>query len=405
MKRFSLILLVVVLMLTGCAPKAKVASLKWLTENDPTVTYFLAQKYRAERGVTVDVLLTQSPDGTTSEIQAMFATGTAPDIYTAYGGRTATYYDIAFPVKTEEDKYIKGILDVCKNKNGQVVAIPFSFWTQNGSWNVALAEKYGLQAYGPKGENRTLSYADLEAAAKILKAKGAKDEYAAYFYASSGSGDYWMQLFEKGFGANPLYDKDGKLQVNTPEMKAAWQWEKDMVANGYAPAGPEGLNDDMYVTAMVAGKLLFCGDNPILGETAPRIPCSYPTVDGKTLTPFAVAPSCSIALTKEAIAFVEWLGTQEIQVIMHSANLGNSPTRTDVPWTLPANASAKTKESFAWMQQKMAEVGVMNIGIGSPSYGKIRTLRAQKLAEAFAGKDVGTALAEFQAEGEAILAK
>jgi ABC-type glycerol-3-phosphate transport system substrate-binding protein len=422
MKRFVLMALLVVVALASCAPRVvekqvpvqvKPTKLRWLAEVDPVKAAWLAQEYRkfTDGKVDVEFVFTQAPDGTTSEIQAMFASGQPPDVYSAYGGRVSQYYDIAVPLDLDEDKYIPGLLDMCKNSKGEVVAAPVDYWVQTGSLSNPLIKKYGLEQYVPKGD-RAWTLAEFNQLVDAFAAKKAPDEYAVFFYAASGSGDYWMQMFERGFGANPLYNADGKLDVNNPEMKAAWQWMKDMVARGLAPAGPEGLSDDHFVAMRAENKLLFSGGG--FGEQDATL-VSYPSVDG-SFVPLAVAPTSHIAISgngkdTEAKAFVEWLSTPERTAILW---LGQWVPRTDMDSSPPKNEDdaykhlsaeqfAVTLDGWNFLQASLKKYGTMNIGVGSTHYQAIRTLRAQKLAEAFAGKDVAVALAEFQAEGEAIL--
>jgi hypothetical protein len=409
-KRFVLFVLVLAVLLTGCAPKeTPVKRLLWLTETAQTESYFAAQEYRKETGVDIEVRLTQSPDGTTAEMQALFASGAAPNVYTAYGGRTSAYYDIAMPLTLETNQYVPGILDVCKNSKGEVVAAPIFFWVQNGMWNITLAQKYGLDKYFPQNEERTWKIADLEAAMAELKAKS-KTEYGVYFYAASGSGDYWMQLFEKAFGANPLYDKSGKFDVNNDNMRNAWTWMVDTVKKGYAPVGAEALTDDHFVAAQMEALVLFSGNSPGgAGDKYKHTMVSYPSVDG-SFVPFAVAPTCHIAvktgdaeMDAKAKKFVEWLASSKWTKTL--AAPAQWTTRIDVTDRPLVADGVFGQDEFVWAKKMMAKYGVMNIGIGKTQYQAIRTLRAKKLAEVFAGKkDVAKGLVELQAEGEAILA-
>ncbi len=435
MKRLVLCVLIMAL-LSACAPQVvptpsiverivekevvkevlvKPVQIRWLTETDPNVCYWLAQQYRAKANVDVVILPTQAPDGTTSEMDAMFASGAAPNVYTAYGGRTSKYFDEATPLSIEEAKFIPGILDLCKNSKGQVVAVPYAFWVQFGSINLDLVSKYGLEKYLPTTPERTWTIAQFEALATAFKAVCAKDEFPGMVYAASGSGDYWVQLWEKGLGAHPLYDAAGKLDV--APLAKAWSKFQEYVDKGWFPSGVEGLNDDHFCAAMVAGKLLFFGKEPAShGTMAFRTELvSYPSLDG-SFVPAAIGPSSSIVIggydaekDKAAQAFVEWIsGVDQVKAML--ASQATSSPRLDLVLnynSTMAEGEMKelNKDGVARGTAALAEHGVINTGIGSVKYQAIRTLRAQKFAEFMAGKPLDKALAEFQAEGDAIFAQ
>lgn len=409
MKRLILVCLVLTV-LAGCAPKVGPQRIRWMTELDPTQCFFVAQEYQKETGEAIEVILTQAPDGTTSEIQAMFAAGNPPHVYSAYGGRTSQYYDEAIPLKLDEGIYIPGMLDLVKNSKGEIVGVPIFYWLQSGGMNPGLAAKYGLEELLPQGEERTWTIEQFETLGSAFRSRAVADEYVGFIYAASGSGDYWVQMFEKGLGAWPLYDPAGKLDVG--KLKPAWLKFKEWVNLGWLPAGVEGLNDDMFVSARGADKLLFAGTGPVDIRASMSWACSYPSLDG-SFVPFAVAPTVHMvvrtgAMDAKAKKFVEWLAQPKWLDIFRGIQW---PTRLDqeVGIVPPADASpeqiAMAEENVAWAKAMLKKYGVMNIGIGSTAYQNIRTLRATKLAELFAGKDVDVALDEFQREGEAFLAK
>lgn len=426
MKRLA-VLFVVLAVLSACAPQtvekivevevekpveiikevpAQVKKLRWLSEFDVTKTAWLAQEYRKLTGIDIEVLYTQAPDGSTAEILALFAAGQPPDIYSAYGGRTSQFYDECIPLDLDAGDYVPGILDVCKNSAGEVVAVPIFYWAQLGGLVIPIMDKYDLWEYVPDRPNWT--WDEFNALVDAFVQVRAEDEYVTAFYAASGSGDYWMQMWEKGWGAHPLYD-NGKLDVDTPEMAAAWQWMKDMIAKGYAPAGAEGMSDQHAHAIRADNKMLFFGSD---WGRANMYVMSYPSVDGSWV-PVAVAPTNHVAIRglghdAEARAFVRWLAEKEQAGIL--VQPGNYAARADVPVAMPELASnttdaerATTARNWNLFVTALHDVGTMDIGIGSLKYQDIRTLRAQKLAEMFAGKDVRQALAEFQAEGAALL--
>jgi len=428
-----LCLLVVALLLTACGPGVptptpstvtvvkektvvvKPVELSWLSEASVKECKDLAYWFYDETGVLVRILPTQSPDGTTMEIDGMFASGSAPDIYTAYGGRTSKYFDESIPLNIEEAKFVPGILDLCRNSKGETVAVPYQFWYQLGGINLDLVAKYGLEEYMPEPPEYTWTVAQFEAMATAFKAVCAPDEYVAMIFAASGSGDYWVQMFEVGLGAHPLYDKNGKLDV--APLGPAWAKLKEWTDKGWLPAGVEGLNDDLFVLAKMAQKLLFFGAGPYEHGTHPfrsRL-VSYPSLDGSAV-PGAIGPTSSIAIRtgnaeKDAAAkaFVEWLSEPEQLKVLLGTGAQYSP-RVDLE-LVHAGSNAKgemkalAEENTALGQAMLTKYGVMNMGIGSVKYQAIRSLRAQKMAEFFAGKPLDKALAEFQAEGDRIFAQ
>lgn len=387
-------------------------SIKWFTELSDSSAYFVAQKYRSLTGVDVQVQLTMPPDGTTNDLDAMFAQGAPPNVYSAYGGRTNKYYNIAIPLKLEEDAFIPGMLDLCKNSKGEVVAVPHYYWVVGGSVNLSLVEKYQLnRANLPSGPDRTWTIAQFEALAAEFRSKAAADEYVTLLFGANGSGDYYPLMQESGLGAAPLYT-DGKFDVSG--MVGAWTKFKEWVAKGYMPAGVGGLSDEHYIQARNEGKLLVTGEGPQASHANFEWEfVSYPSLDG-SFVPFAVAPTCHIAVDTEdaardaaAKAFVEWLSEPE-QLLVCGRDFS---TRIDVE--LRPDVSKYTPETMAqananidWAYEMLERYGVMDMGIGNPRYQDIRTLRVTKLSEAVDGiKPVEQAVAEFQSEGEALLSK
>lgn len=107
-----------------------------------------------------------------------------------------------------------------------------------------------------------------------------------------------------------------------------------------------------------------------------------------------------------AKAFAEWLGKKE----QHQVLFWNWTTRLDVEGdlnygTLEGAQLEEAKANVEWAKAMMVKHGVMNMGIGSTAYQCIRSLRAQKMGEFFAGKAIDTTLAEFQSAGEACFQK
>ncbi len=408
MKRLVLVL-VVVLLLASCAPKTAEKSavhLKWMTEGDATKCMWLAQQYRELTGVDIEVLLTMPPDGKTTDVDAMFASGDPPNVYTAYGGRTSKYYNIAIPLTVDADNYVPGMLELCLNSKGQVVGIPYTFWLQSGGIDRDLAAKYGLTKYIPTNEERTWTIAQFEAMAAEFKAQAPEDSYAAMLYAASGSGDYWVQLFERGLGAHPLYNEAGKLDV--APLKGAWETFKVWEAEGWVPSGVAGLGDDTFGSMRTQEKLLFYGCEPGNSALYNAAFISYPSIDG-SFVPFAVAPSVHIAIETKtdkdaaAKAFVEWLGQKEQHEILYN----NWACRLDIDAAFTYNKDftpeqrADAEANVAWTKEMLAKHGVIDIGIGSTAYQCVRDLRAQSLARVMSGEPVDVVLAEFQAQGEA----
>ncbi len=91
---------------------------------------------------------------------------------------------------------------------------------------------------------------------------------------------------------------------------------------------------------------------------------------------------------------------------------GEFPTRLDaeakvaLPATIADGQKAAIMANVDFALSRMKAYGVLNMGIQSPHYQEIRTLRVTKLGEAMDGKKtVEQAVAEFQAEGDAILSK
>ncbi len=426
MKRVLFVILALALVLTSCAPKTQIVevetekivvkkplTIQWFTELGGQGAFEIAQEWYRKSGVNVEVILTASLDGTTSDIDAKFASGDPPDVYTAYGGRVDKFYDVAVPLSLDESVFIPGMLDLGRNSKGQVVFVPCLYWIVGGGINIDLVNKYGLNpANLPGGPDRTWTIQQFEALAAEFKSKAPVDEFATMVFAANGSGDYYVLLNEAGLGAHPLYDKAGKFDVKP--LVGAWSTFKVWLSKGYVPPGVSGLSDDHYISARGTAKLLFFGMSPNAVYAYNYEYVSYPSLDGSFVPP-CVAPSGHIALQsgnaeKEAAskAFVEFLA----EPLAMKALGGEFPTRLDaeakvaLPATIADGQKAAIMANVDFALSRMKAYGVLNMGIQSPHYQEIRTLRVTKLGEAMDGKKtVEQAVAEFQAEGDAILSK
>lgn len=121
-----------------------------------------------------------------------------------------------------EDNYYEGATNLVRSEDGDsYIAVPLSGWIQ-GIW-------YNKKALSDAGFEEPKSWADVEKVAKKFTNKADKKYGIAIPTAESTISEQAFSQFALSNKANVL-DKKGEITIDTPEMKEALQYYKDLSA-------------------------------------------------------------------------------------------------------------------------------------------------------------------------------
>ncbi|KKD50494.1 sugar ABC transporter substrate-binding protein [Listeria seeligeri] len=121
-----------------------------------------------------------------------------------------------------EDSYYEGATNLVRSEDGKsYIAVPLTGWVQ-GIW-------YNKKALSDAGFEEPKSWADVEKVAKKFTNKADKKYGIAIPTAESTISEQAFSQFALSNKANVL-DKKGNITIDTPEMKEALQYYKDLSA-------------------------------------------------------------------------------------------------------------------------------------------------------------------------------
>lgn len=135
--------------------------------------------------------------------------------------------------KVGEDQYYEGALKLLKTEDGKdFTAVPISGWVQ-GIW-------YNKQMLSDKGFEEPKNWDDILKVAKAFTDKGNKKYGIALPTVEGGFSEQAFSQFALSNNANILNAK-GKLSLNTPEMKEALSFYKELA--GYTMPGSNDVTE------------------------------------------------------------------------------------------------------------------------------------------------------------------
>ncbi len=223
------------LILAGGMALAQTLTL-WTTETQPIrmkTQQKIAQQFEQQTGIKVNVVPVEE-NNLQERVTAAFAAGQLPDLifhpidYTlgwAAAGILDTQAANDVVNTLGRSTFVKGALELATYK-GQVAAVPTDGWVQLLLYRKDLFDKYGLKA--------PTTYAAVLAAVNKL---GDPPGMYGFVAATDPSQVYFQQVFEWIAMANGarLVGKDGKVDLNTPQMIGALKFYKQL-----AKASPPG---------------------------------------------------------------------------------------------------------------------------------------------------------------------
>jgi len=134
--------------------------------------------------------------------------------------------------------------------DGQQIAVPYDLGPLVVYYNKDAFSKAGVEA-----PTTTWTVADFEAAAKKLVTADMTG------YAFFPTVDQFAAWSLSRTGQQPI-DADGKVQVDTPEMTATFEWLQSMVTDGVTPQLPASTDTSTALNEFMAGNSAMVVDGP-----------------------------------------------------------------------------------------------------------------------------------------------
>lgn len=384
---------------------------------DPYYGTWVTTRFKALTGRDLTVREIVAAAGQTTTIDMVLASGERLDAIAGYAGRMSKWATPAWALplsdyipKEDLDKYVPGAL-APYYRSGKLYALPASAWLQGINVNLKIVREIGMEDKLPKNPWEPWALADFMEMAKRAKAKG---YYAMPLFATQPSGDYWIQLWMTGFGAE-LW-KDGRIALDSPAGREAVAWLVSM--QEYAPPGAAGLDFNIIPTSWKAGNILAVGGSPTgwAGDSGFvfLLPPSLPGKTGRVI----VGPDSSLVFknAKEkrlAVELVRLLAGPEAQGIWCSTAARYSThgkTPAPVPW-----GNGLTGKDFVGVTPEtvtrwndgtrmVQTAGVWDAGIPNSAYSKVREGWLVMMQSLFLGRaTVEEAVAKFQKDANAFI--
>lgn len=240
-----------------------------------------------------------------------------------------------------------------------IYGLPLSVETSIFAWNKDLYKKAGLDP-----DKAPTTWDEITANAEKIRALG-KDTYGFYF-SGGGCGGCMIFTFTPltwGAGADILSEDGKKATLDTPQMRKAVEYYRNMVKKDLVPAGAESDNGANFLSiqsgkigqqtlgAFAIGTLITQHPELNFGVTL------IPSVDGKTSS-FAGGDNFVVTKGTKKIdavkGFLEYVYSLDGQKIM--AKYGSLPTRGDL-----------ANEVLAGLDPRM-KVGVDAIAVAKTPY-------------------------------------
>jgi len=351
-------------------------------------------------------------DSTTIKLDADIAGGDAPDVYWDYLGRVNKYANSKFALPVfltfeELDDYLPSALDPVM-KDGEVYALPGSFWAAVMIVNKTLVDSVGLGEYL---SDTSWTVGEFLTVVTAIQDKHGPEFYGYVLFASGTGGDYWSSFgWMSSFGAK-LYD-NGKIVVGSTEGILALNFMKFMSDSGIAMPGAAGLSYKENLAAMPSGNVVAAGNSsgavakPIElldgSGTIDAVIMEWPRAPGVDKVPVAVGPDAGMvfANTKhevEAMELLRHLNSTEIQQLVCKTG-GRFASRKSVGNILADNSTWVTATDI------ITRNGTFDTGVGLEKYAEIRNAWPPTLQAIFSGElTVQEAVDRFVSEGSAIL--
>ncbi len=366
------------------------------TEGYPSIEQKLISKFQSETGVLVNRKMLDLSTGSTMSMDALVAAGIAPDVYADFAGRVSKYMVPEFaldlkPYFKDLEDFVPSVLATA-TRNGKVLAVP------QPSWGVALCVNDDLLAEaGYKMPAEWTIDEFLKAAAAIKKLPG---KYATVLFTKNQSSDQWWMPWFYAFGARVYAPGDySKTIINNAKGVATLRFFQQLVDNGYVPADPPSVDDDIALDMFARGNVAFLAmqvahagavdsavKQGLLSKPFKYSFTAFPHNKGEKPTPAAAGPTLVLvhktddAERNKAAARLAWyLTSTELQVASSIAN-GSFPSRV--------SAGKPRANDPLWVQLAgvIEKNGVCDFGITTQTFSAVRAQMFPLLSEMYLGK-------------------
>ncbi|MGV3548691.1 ABC transporter substrate-binding protein [Rhizobium sp.] len=286
--------------------------------------------------------------------------------------------------------------------DGKVYGMPLSVETSIFAWNKDLYKKAGLDP-----EKAPTTWEEITANAEKIRALGG-DTYGFYF-SGGGCGGCMIFTFTPlvwGAGADILSEDSKTATLDTPEMRKAIGYYRDLVAKDTVPPGSasdNGVNFLSFTNGKIGQQSIGAFAIGTLVTSHPQINFGVtliPSVDGKTSS---FAGGDNFVITKgtpklDAVKkFLEYTYSLEGQKIM--AKYGSLPTRGDIADEVLAGLDPRLKVGIEAIKVARTPYTLQFNDLINSSNGPWATF----INAAIYGDDVDGAFANAQSEMQSII--
>lgn len=379
-----------------------------------------AEYMKLHPNIVIDVQSLSAED-LTKKVTAAIASGTPPDLLKDYVGRTSGYayqglLEDFLPVlpKQELDDYDPSYIKMY-TINGQLHGLPLYAWTVHLVVNRAIWESAGKADLLPKEGEGSWTYTQFTAAMQAVAQPGKVWPWWGQF--ASEQGDYCNYGFLWGKGAFVYNAGDySKVVANTPAGVAGLTFLADMAKNEIMEPGSTTIALSERDNMVGKGQAAAWCDSLYAFQWVPQaekegkfsVPVKlqvlqFPHEEGLK-SPMPVGPTGFVVFKQTdpdkrtaAMDFARWLNTPEFQRV-NAANAKQFPTRKSTGNPLENDANYKMVQGW------MAENGLVDLGLASPVYYKVRVAAVPHLQAAILGeKTPAEALKDFENDANAII--
>ncbi|HEY8590336.1 MAG TPA: sugar ABC transporter substrate-binding protein [Naasia sp.] len=359
-------------LLAGCAPSAGTASggggggeeggiTLWARSDTSPFIEPLVDAYNASHDTQVELTLVPAGSSFTQKLGSAVASGSGPDLVSlnlVYAPFFASAGQLVDVTERAADLGYLDDLNASEIELGtweeKLYALPFTGDASALLYNKTLFTEAGLDPEAPP-----TSWEEMKTAAAAITALG--DDKYGYYFPGSGSGwnlfTFTPYIWAEGGDVLSGEGAEQEPTLDTPEVKAALGFYREMWDAGYMPASAETDDGTEILSLFAAGQI---GMLPNGAFAYSELTSKYPDIDfGITPIPGSSGGTASfaggdtLAITKDttnedaAWEFIAWATSQEAQA-EYIAGAGVVPIREDA---VPADAN----ENFKALVTAMAE--------------------------------------------------